>query len=83
MRVESYSGRRADERPIRFWIDDHSYFVEEVVDQWYGPDAMFFKVRGDDGNLYILRHVVGNSERAGINCHPGPIRKLRTTFVNP
>ena len=30
--------------------------VEEVVDQWYGPDAAFFKVRADDGNLYILRH---------------------------
>jgi hypothetical protein len=24
--------------------------------KWYGPDAVFFKVRADDGNLYILRH---------------------------
>jgi hypothetical protein len=24
-------------------------------DQWYGPDATFFKVRADDGNQYILR----------------------------
>ena len=30
--------------------------VEELLDQWYGPDDVFFKVRADDGNLYILRH---------------------------
>jgi hypothetical protein len=30
--------------------------VEEILDQWYGPDDEFFKVRADDGNLYILRH---------------------------
>jgi hypothetical protein len=29
--------------------------VEEVLDQWYGPQDSFFKVRADDGNLYILR----------------------------
>jgi hypothetical protein len=55
-RVQCYSGRHADERPIRFWIGDNSYFVEEILDQWYDPDAMFFKVRADDGNQYILRH---------------------------
>ena len=56
LRVQSYSGRKADERPVRFQLGDHEYLVEEVVDQWYGPDAAFFKVRADDGNLYILRH---------------------------
>ena len=29
--------------------------VEEVLDQWYGPEDAFYKVRADDGNLYILR----------------------------
>jgi len=29
--------------------------VEELLDQWYGPNDSFFKVRADDGNLYILR----------------------------
>ena len=53
LRVRSYSGRKADERHVRFQLGDHEYVVEEVVDQWYGPDA-FFKVRADDGNLYIL-----------------------------
>ena len=30
--------------------------MEEVLDQWYGPEHQFFKVRADDGNLYIFRY---------------------------
>lgn len=55
--VECYSGRKADERPVRFQLEGHAYAVEEVLDQWYGPDSAFFKVRANDGNLYILRHA--------------------------
>ena len=55
LRVHCYAGRKADERPARFELGDHEYLVVEVIDQWYGPDDDFFKVRADDGNLYILR----------------------------
>ena len=27
-----------------------------VIDRWYGPDHRYFKVAGDDGAIYILRH---------------------------
>jgi hypothetical protein len=30
--------------------------VEEVLDQWYGPEHVFFQVRADDHKVYILRH---------------------------
>lgn len=56
IRVDCYSGRKADERPVHFQLHEHPYAIEEVLDQWYGPDSTFFKVRADDGNLYILRH---------------------------
>ena len=56
LRVQCYSGRKSDERPVRFQLGEREYVVEEVFDQWYGPEATFFKVRADDGNLYILRH---------------------------
>ncbi len=52
--VECYSGHKGDERPVRFRLDDNEYSVEEVLDQWYGPDRVYFKVRANDGNLYIL-----------------------------
>lgn len=53
--VNCYSGRKGDERPVRFQLDDQLLMVEELLDQWYGPDDVFYKVRADDGNLYILR----------------------------
>ena len=58
--VECYSGRKAEERPLRFRIDQHEgeYEVQEILDQWYGPEEIFFKVRADDSNLYILRHQI-------------------------
>lgn len=67
LKVECYSGHKADERPLRFLMGEASdaaetaalprtYEVKEVLDQWYGPGYQCFKVLADDGNLYILRH---------------------------
>ena len=56
VQVQCYAGRKADERPVRFQLGSREYVVEEVLDQWYGPDETFFKVRAGDGNLYILKH---------------------------
>ena len=64
VRVECYSGGKADERPVRFCLDERGYMVEEVLDQWYGPSDVFFKVRADDGTLYILRRSESASEEA-------------------
>jgi hypothetical protein len=32
------------------------------VDQWYGPEATYFKVQADDGNIYILRCSADSGE---------------------
>lgn len=56
LRVECYAGHRADQRPRCFYLREHCFQVEEVLDQWYGPDDFFVRVRADDGNIYILRH---------------------------
>lgn len=60
--VECYSGRKADERPVRFRLDEKQYQVEAVLDQWYDPEHIFYKVRADDGNLYILRQQTSTPE---------------------
>ncbi len=57
VRVESYSGYKADQRPLCFYLRDRKYQVEEVLDQWYGPEDTYFRVRAEDGNIYILRHA--------------------------
>ena len=57
--VECYAGYKGAERPVRFRMGGVDYTVEEVLDQWYGPEDTWFRVRADDGNLYILRHTPG------------------------
>ena len=64
LEVDCYSGRTADERPVRFRLEDCQYMVEEVLDQWYGPQDAFYKVRADDGNLYILRRETSTPDGA-------------------
>ena len=62
LEVDCYSGQTADERPVRFRLEDCQYMVEEVLDQWYGPSDVFYKVRADDGNLYFLRRETSMAE---------------------
>lgn len=54
--METYSGYRADERPVSFRIQQRTFHVEEVLDRWYGVDEDYFKVRAEDGNHYVLKH---------------------------
>lgn len=54
--VQCYAGRKSDEKPLRFALNHREYIVQDIIDQWYGPEHQFFKLRADDGNLYILRH---------------------------
>jgi len=53
--VQCYAGRKADERPVRFRVGDRDYIVDEIIEQWYGRDDSFYKVRADDGNVFLLR----------------------------
>ena len=56
IRVESYAGYRSGERPLRFVLGERAHEVLDIEDRWYSPDAAFFRVRSDDGNVYVLRH---------------------------
>ena len=56
VRVECYAGYRGEETPRRFHLGERTVEVAEVIDRWLAPDHRYFKVRGDDGARYILRH---------------------------
>ncbi len=56
VRVDCYAGHRGEETPRRVVIAGRTVEVLEVVDRWYGPDYRYFKLRGDDGSVYLLRH---------------------------
>jgi len=53
--VNSYSGYRANERPLNFLLDKKRYEVKEILDQWCGQDHDYFKVLADDGYVYLLK----------------------------
>ena len=55
VQVETYADQGVEKlRRIRF--DSRQIEIAENIDQWHGPDYRYFKVRGTDGNLYMLRH---------------------------
>jgi len=58
VRVECYAGYRGEETPRRFYLEKRRIEVAEVLDRWLAPDHRYFKLRGGDGALYILRHDV-------------------------
>jgi hypothetical protein len=56
LRVECYAGYRGEQTPTRFFIGQRKVEVAEVLDRWIGPDHRYFKLRGDDSGIYLLRH---------------------------
>jgi hypothetical protein len=60
--VERRAGHLGVEMPVRFRLDAREVEIVETVDQWYGPDYCYFKIKGNDGNLYILRFDEGRAE---------------------
>lgn len=56
--VECYSGHRGDESPRRFFMGDKAVEISEILDRWLDPAHRYFKVRGEDNAVYILRHDV-------------------------
>jgi len=62
LKVETYSGYKADERPVSFALHDKVFKVKECIDQWYGEGYAYFKVKADDGCTYIMRHHMDNDQ---------------------
>lgn len=54
--VECYSGYRGEESPERFVLGQKPVTVTEILDRWLAPDHRYFKVKGDDEAIYIIRH---------------------------
>ncbi len=56
IRVACYAGYRGEEEPRSLWFDDRKVEVAEILDRWLAPDHRYFKLLGDDGYTYIVRH---------------------------
>ena len=58
VRVECYAGSRGEETPRRFFLGERAIEVVDIIDRWLDPQHRYFKLRGDDGGVYILRYDV-------------------------
>lgn len=54
--VSCYSGYRYGERPVSFKLLERTFNVQEILDQWYGEDHLYFKIRADDQRVYLLKY---------------------------
>ena len=61
IQVDCYAGYRGEETPRRILMDRRSIGVEAVLDRWLAPDHRYFKLRGDDQAVYIIRYDVDSA----------------------
>lgn len=54
--VETHSGHRLHERPLRFRREGAWYTVVRVLARWQEPGVLGFKVLADDGQTYTLEY---------------------------
>jgi hypothetical protein len=64
--VECYAGYRGEQQPRQLTFGHRVIKVEEILDQWHGPDYRYFKLKGADNGVYILRReeITGRWELA-------------------
>ena len=77
--------------PRKFHFDGRAIEVVEILDQWFGADHRYCKLKGGDGALYILRldenrydwsltmfasqEAQAIAAHSGADMHPHPARQ--------
>lgn len=54
--VVCHAGYRGEETPRSIRLGHRSVEAVRVLDRWLSPDHRYFKILGDDGGVYIVRH---------------------------
>jgi hypothetical protein len=54
--VECYAGHRGEQTPRTLIVGGRRIAVADLLDAWLAPDYRYFKVRGADGDTYLVRH---------------------------
>ena len=65
VRVESYSGYKADEYPVSFYWNDKKFEVQDIIDHWYQgevnpewPVSDYFRVLTISGTQHLIKHDI-------------------------
>ena len=54
--IECYAGHRGEQTPRTLILGDRRITVAELLDAWLEPDYRYFKLKGADGDTYLVRH---------------------------
>jgi hypothetical protein len=54
--VECYAGHRGEQTSRTLILGDRRIAVAKVVDAWLAPDYQYFKLKGENGDTYLVRH---------------------------
>ncbi len=63
--VKCYSGFKLNQRPLSFFLDEREFMVMDIEGSWFEEDEVSrarhacFRVRADDGDLYLLGYDEG------------------------
>lgn len=60
--VESLPNPNQEQEPVAFLLGQRRVAIIEIVDRWLAPQYSYFKVLGDDGATYILRHDLPSAD---------------------
>jgi len=70
--VQCYAGYKGEQRPQRFLLAERWLEVEEILKEWREPAAVFFRVRANDGKVYVLCHrLEGLEDEWALKCISG------------
>jgi hypothetical protein len=58
VKVTCEPGHRGEATPRRLSFERRTAELTLVLDRWLGTDHRYFKMRGEDGAIYILRHDI-------------------------
>lgn len=54
--VECFWENDSNRRPTAFSLMGRPYKVKEIIDTWHAKVAVYFKVKAEDDNIYLLKY---------------------------
>lgn len=54
--VEGFWENDSNVRPAAFSLMGRPYKVKEIIDTWHAKVAVYFKVKAEDDNIYLLKY---------------------------
>ncbi len=58
--VEAYSGYKGEETPRVFTHEGIRRQILQIIARWYTEQHSYFRVRTDEGDVYVLRYDLEN-----------------------